>query len=56
MKDGPGKVCVYFDGACPSCLKDRDNYLRLAGKAGRQVEWVDITDKDEALLALGIDP
>ena len=50
------KICVYFDGACPSCVKDRDNYLRLAGKTGKTVEWLDITHKDDELIALGINP
>jgi predicted DCC family thiol-disulfide oxidoreductase YuxK len=50
------KICVYFDGACPSCVKDRDKYLRLAGKAGQDIEWLDITHKNDELIALGIDP
>ena len=56
MKNESKKICVYFDGACPSCIKDRDNYLRLAGKKAQQVSWVDITHKDDELLAQGIDP
>jgi len=56
MKKDLDKSCVFFDGACPSCITDRDNYLRLAGKAGKNVNWVDITHKDEELLALGINP
>ena len=56
MEHDNAKICVYFDGACPSCVKDRDNYLRLAGKAGQDVEWLDITHKDDELIALGINP
>lgn len=56
MEHDDAKICVYFDGACPSCVKDRDNYLRLAGKAGQDVEWLDITHKDDELIALGINP
>jgi len=56
MEQDNAKICVYFDGACPSCVKDRDSYLRLAGKAGQDVEWLDITHKDDELIALGINP
>lgn len=56
MTDDASKICVYFDGACPSCIKDRDNYLRLAGKTSQQVSWIDITGKEQELQALGIDP
>ncbi len=56
MTSKPLDICVYFDGACPSCIKDRDNYLRLAGKTSQSLCWVDITGKEKELLALGIDP
>jgi predicted DCC family thiol-disulfide oxidoreductase YuxK len=51
-----GKITVYFDGACPSCIKDRQNYERLAGKNGDDVVWIDITGKDDELRECGIDP
>ncbi len=50
------KVTVYYDGACPKCVKDRENYEHLAGKENENVCWFDITGRDEALLELGIDP
>ncbi len=56
MNNDSSKICVYFDGACPSCVKDRDNYCRLAGTSSQQVSWVDITGKEKELHALGIDP
>jgi len=56
MEHNNAKICVYFDGACPSCIKDRDSYLRLAGKAGQDIEWLDITHKNDELIALGINP
>jgi predicted DCC family thiol-disulfide oxidoreductase YuxK len=51
-----GKITVYYDGACPSCIKDRRNYERLAGGNGEDVVWVDITGQDDELRACGIDP
>jgi predicted DCC family thiol-disulfide oxidoreductase YuxK len=51
-----GRITVYYDGACPSCVKDRQNYEKLAGKNGDDVAWVDITGKDDELRACGIDP
>ncbi|QFU21590.1 DUF393 domain-containing protein [Shewanella eurypsychrophilus] len=47
---------VLYDGACPRCLKDRDNYLRVAGKYATGVNWFDITDQGVQLKAWGIDP
>jgi predicted DCC family thiol-disulfide oxidoreductase YuxK len=51
-----GAVTVYFDGACPRCVRDRDRYERLAGKAGVATCWVDIPGRDAELRRLGIDP
>ena len=47
---------VYYDGACPQCVRDRSNYERLSGEAGKNIIWFDITDQDEHLRELGIDP
>jgi|SRR5690554_6488249 len=47
---------VFYDGSCPSCIRDRRHYEKLAGRAGDRVQWVDITGRDEELRALGIDP
>nr|WP_205422344.1 DUF393 domain-containing protein [Marinobacter sp. Arc7-DN-1] len=49
-------IRVFYDGACPGCRRDRRRYERLAGRAADQVEWVDITGRDEELKAKGIDP
>ncbi|MEN8132540.1 MAG: DUF393 domain-containing protein [Pseudomonadota bacterium] len=50
------KITVYYDGACPKCVKDRKNYERLASKNMRDVIWIDITGKDDELREIGIDP
>lgn len=56
MKQPDGKLLVFYDGACPSCVKDRRFYERLAGQAGEAVFWYDITGRDEELAAEGINP
>jgi predicted DCC family thiol-disulfide oxidoreductase YuxK len=56
MDNDKMSITVFYDGACPSCLKDRRFYERLAGQGGQQVKWLDITGQDEYLKALGIDP
>lgn len=53
-KDNP--ITVFYDGACPRCRRDRATYERLAGEGGRDVEWCDITGRDDELRAEGIDP
>ncbi|QSX29043.1 DUF393 domain-containing protein [Shewanella cyperi] len=50
------RLTVYYDGACPTCVRDRANYEKLAGKQGAEVEWFDITGKEQQLCQLGIDP
>lgn len=50
------KIVVFFDGACPICVKDRHFYEKLAGNAGQQIVWFDITDQDDYLFGLGISP
>ncbi len=47
---------VFYDGACPSCVKDRKRYEQLAGRTGESVEWVDITGRDDELKQRGIEP
>ena len=47
---------MYFDGACPKCIRDRDNYLKLAGVSAKNVKWIDITGMEKELTALGIHP
>ena len=56
MTQGKGKISVYYDGACPKCVKDRQTYEMLAGKAGDNVCWIDIIGQEQRLCKLGIDP
>ncbi len=50
------KITVYYDGSCPSCVRDRKVYEALSGQRGNSVDWYDITNKDDELRCLGIDP
>jgi len=50
------KVVVYYDGACPECVKDRCWYEKLAGAEAANVDWFDITGQEEQLREMGIDP
>lgn len=49
-------ITVYYDGSCPSCVKDRTLYETLAGTSNQDICWFDITDKDQELLKKGINP
>jgi len=49
-------ITVYYDASCPRCVKDRENYEHMAGESAHDVCWMDITDHDDELLALAIDP
>ena len=50
------QLTVFYDGACPSCVRDRRNYERLAGRRASEVSWYDITGHEQQLLDQGIDP
>lgn len=50
------KLVVYYDGACPKCVRDRETYEKLAGSPSDEVCWFDITGRDSQLQELGIDP
>ncbi len=56
MKRPDQKITVYYDGACPRCVKDREHYEKIAGDQAEQVLWLDITGHDDELERLGIDP
>lgn len=56
MAPSPDKLVVYYDGSCPRCIRDRKNFEKLAGDNAKDIQWFDITGKDEELKALGIDP
>lgn len=56
MNQSKDKITVYYDGACPSCIKDRKSYEQLAGKGSEDVCWQDISGQDSHLRDIGIDP
>jgi predicted DCC family thiol-disulfide oxidoreductase YuxK len=56
MSEDKGKITVYYDGVCPSCVRDRRHYEKLAGKSSEQVCWFDITGREDQLRQTGIDP
>ncbi len=51
-----GVTTVFYDGACPTCVRSMNVYVRLAGPRGSEIRWVDITGRDAYLRQLGIDP
>jgi predicted DCC family thiol-disulfide oxidoreductase YuxK len=53
---GDAKLTVYYDGACPKCIRDRETYEKLSGSSADQVCWFDITGQDKQLRELNIDP
>ncbi|MEH6823463.1 MAG: DUF393 domain-containing protein [Motiliproteus sp.] len=56
MKTPADKITVYYDGACPRCVRDRNNYQRMAADSSNEVIWFDITGHDNELERLGINP
>ncbi len=56
MKQEKARISVYYDGACPQCVKDRRNYEQLSGKSKDDIQWIDITGKESLLRSMGIDP
>ncbi|WP_421863097.1 thiol-disulfide oxidoreductase DCC family protein [Motiliproteus sp.] len=56
MNASDTKITVFYDGACPRCVKDRCNYEKMAADKPGEVLWFDITDRDAEVEQLGIDP
>lgn len=56
MSDSGDRLTVFYDGSCPSCIRDRRQYEKLAGESGNNVEWFDITGRDDELRTRGINP
>ncbi|ULG70191.1 thiol-disulfide oxidoreductase DCC family protein [Marinobacterium sediminicola] len=56
MPASDNQITVFYDGACPRCIRDRAHYEHLDSEADNQVVWFDITGQEQALLKLGIDP
>ncbi len=56
MNQNKGMITVFYDGACPTCVRDRYQYEKLSGDAGKNVNWFDITGREERLREMGIDP
>lgn len=56
LNEPANKIVVYYDGACPKCVRDKNTYEKLSGKDGYEVCWFDITGQENQLKALGIDP
>jgi len=54
MKKCITEIRVYFDGGCPKCIKDRDNYLRIAGEHASNVHWININHNERELVEEGI--
>lgn len=56
MNPPTGKLTVFYDGACPRCVRDRAWYENLSSATDDTVEWLDITGRDDELRGLGIEP
>ncbi|CAB5108102.1 Cell division inhibitor SulA [Olavius algarvensis associated proteobacterium Delta 3] len=54
--ENTGGVTVFYDGACPSCVRDRAQYEKLLGSKGADIRWFDITGQEALLREIGIDP
>lgn len=56
MDSKENNITVYYDGSCPSCIKDMHTYDKLSIEAGKPVTWMDITGREDHLRRIGIDP
>lgn len=51
-----GELVVYYDAACPRCIRDRERYERVAGRRAAGVRWVDVGAHEAQLRARDIEP
>jgi predicted DCC family thiol-disulfide oxidoreductase YuxK len=50
------KIVVFYDGACPGCIKDMHWYQARQRADDNNVVWFDITGQEMMLHELQIDP
>ena len=50
----PPVITVFYDGACPICVKEMQQYRRY--QSAGAIIWFDITNQDAWLREHGIDP
>ena len=48
------RLTVFYDGACPKCVADRQRYEAMAGADGEDIDWFDITGRASELRALHV--
>jgi len=48
------KVMVLYDGACPTCIKDRQWYEKLIGIKNSSIVWCDFNSHQELLDTFAI--
>ena len=53
---GSKQIVIFYDQSCPSCVRDRQLFERLAGSRARLFCWFDITGQQDALIEQGIEP
>ena len=44
MSKDKNQITVFYDGACPTCVRDRFHYEKLAGNEGKNLHWIEIND------------
>lgn len=49
-------MMVFYDQSCPSCVRDRVWFERLAGKRADLFSWVDISSQQGIAMQHRIDP
>lgn len=47
-------IAVLYDGICPSCIKDRQFYQKLAGIKNQSILWLDINQHQGLLKHFNI--
>ena len=54
MNMNMNKITVYYDGACPRCLREMAVYRWFDRR--KQVEWYNVVGNESALAAQGVNP
>lgn len=47
-------IVVLYDGICPTCIKDRQHYQKLAGRKDDAILWLDINQHHQVLKQFAI--
>ncbi|CAM3696601.1 thiol-disulfide oxidoreductase DCC family protein [Halomonas sp. AOP12-C2-37] len=49
-------INIFYDAQCPLCRKERRRYERWLGHEADDIDWLDVSENEQALRDKGVEP